>query len=358
MARSPRTARITAAVSSALLLLTAATACGTDSGGSGSSGGTTEKNTGAEGGGSGTFPVTLDHKYGSTTVPSEPKRIVTIGFTDQDALLAVGKVPVASTDWLGAHKGTIGPWAKDELGSGKLPVTLKNTGTGPQVEKIAALKPDLILAVYGGLTKDQYTALSKFAPVVAQPKKYNDWGVPWQEQTKIVGTAVGRPAEAAQAVAATEKKIASLVKPEFKGKTAVIGTPFEGIFVWGSQDTRSRLLTGLGFRLPAGLDKVIGDQFGANISKERTDLLDHDAMVWMVKDVAKDSAELRKDPSYGDLKVVGEGREIYVQESSDYGYAMSFGTVLSLPYVVERLAPQLTAALDGKPETPVRQPAS
>ncbi|QDY79721.1 iron-siderophore ABC transporter substrate-binding protein [Streptomyces qinzhouensis] len=352
MARSPRTARITAAVSSALLLLTAATACGGDSGGS------SAKDTGTGGGGSGTFPVTLTHKFGSTTVPSEPKRIVTIGLTDQDALLAVGKVPVGSTDWLSAHKGTIGPWAKDELGNGKLPVTLKNTGTGPQVEKVAALKPDLILSVYGGLTKEQYTALSKFAPVVAQPKEYNDYGVPWQEQTKRIGAAVGRPAEAAKAVADTEKKIAALAKPEFKGKTAVIGTPFEGMFIWGSQDPRSRLLSGFGFKLPADLDKVIGNQFGASISKERTDLLDQDAVVWMVGDVAKDSAKLRKDPSYGDLKVVKEGREVYVHETSDYGHAMSFGTVLSLPYVVERLAPQLTAALDGKPETPVQQPAS
>ncbi|MGV9316476.1 iron-siderophore ABC transporter substrate-binding protein [Streptomyces sp. NPDC003691] len=354
MARSPRTARITAAVASTLLLVTAATACGGDSGGSG---GSSAKDSGA-GSGSGAFPVTLDHKYGSTTIKSEPKRIVTLGLTDQDAVLAVGKVPVGSMDWLSAHKGTIGPWAKDELGTAELPVTLKNTGTGPQIEKVAALKPDLILSVYGSLTKEQYTALSKFAPVVAQPKKYNDWGVPWQEQTTRIGAAVGRPAEAAKAVAETEKKIAALAKPEFKGKTAVIGTPYEGMFIWGTQDPRSRLLNGLGFQLPAGLDKVIGSQFGASISKERTDLLDNDAIVWMVGDVTKDAAKLRKDPSYGGLKVVKEGREVYVQESGDYGHAMSFGTVLSLPYVVERLAPQLTAALDGKPETAVQQPAS
>ncbi len=137
-----------------------------------------------------------------------------------------------------------------------------------------------------------------------------------------------------------------------------MATPYEGIFVFGSQDPRSRLLTDLGFSLPADLDKVIGDQFGANISKERTDLLDQDAIVWMVGDVTKDAAKLHKDATYKDLKVVSEGREVYVHETSDYGSAVSFGTVLSLRYEIERLVPQLAAAVDGKPATKVEQPAS
>jgi iron complex transport system substrate-binding protein len=35
-------------------------------------------------------PVTIAHKHGSTTIRSEPARIVTVGLTDQDALLALG----------------------------------------------------------------------------------------------------------------------------------------------------------------------------------------------------------------------------------------------------------------------------
>ena len=92
----------------------------------------------------------------------------------------------------------------------------------------------------------------------------------------------------------------------------MMATPYEGMFVFGSQDSRSRILTNLGFKLPAGLDKAIGDKFGANISKERTDLLDQDAIVWIVGDVAKDTAKLHKDASYGDLNVVKQGREVYI----------------------------------------------
>ncbi|MFF3935178.1 iron-siderophore ABC transporter substrate-binding protein [Streptomyces phaeofaciens] len=356
MPRFRRASRTAAALASALVILATAAACGGDDSDSGSS------NAGSEASSSGksAFPVTLTHKFGSTTIKSEPKRIVTVGLTDQDSVLALGTVPVGTTEWLGGYKGAVGPWASDKLGGADAPTVLKDTGTGPQVEKIAALRPDLILSVYGGLTKEQYESLSKFAPVVAQPKEYNDYGVPWQEQTATIGKALGKSAEAAAAVEETEAKIDAAVAehPEFKGKSALMATPYEGIFVFGSQDPRSRLLTDLGFSLPADLDKVIGDQFGANISKERTDLLDRDAIVWMVGDVTKDAAKLHKDATYKDLKVVSEGREVYVHETSDYGSAVSFGTVLSLRYEIERLVPQLAAAVDGEPATKVEQPAS
>ncbi|GAA3291439.1 iron-siderophore ABC transporter substrate-binding protein [Streptomyces cinereospinus] len=355
MFRSRRAPQLAATLTSALLLVTA-TACGGDDSGSDDTGAGAQ----ADASGSSAFPVTVAHKYGSTTIESEPRRIVTVGLTDQDAVLALGEVPVGTTEWLGGYKGAVGPWAADRLGGAEAPTVLTDTGTGPQVEKIAALRPDLILAVYGGLTEEQYASLSKFAPVVAQPKQYNDYGVPWQEQTETIGKALGKPEEAAAAVEETEGRITAAVEehPEFRGRTAVMATPYEGMFVFGSQDPRSHLLTDLGFSLPPDLDKEIGDQFGANISKERTDLLDQDAVVWQVADVTEDAAKLHEDPSYKDLKVVAEGREVYVNETSDYGNALSMGTVLSLRYVVDRLVPQLAAAVDGKAGTTVEQPAS
>ena len=34
--------------------------------------------------------VTIEHKYGSTTVPETVERVVTVGLVEQDALLALG----------------------------------------------------------------------------------------------------------------------------------------------------------------------------------------------------------------------------------------------------------------------------
>lgn len=305
------------------------------------------------------FSATLTHKYGSTTITTKPKRIVTVGLVEQDALLALGIVPVATTEWFGGYPGAIGPWAKPRLGSAPVPQVLKDTGSGPQMEKIAALRPDLILALYSGLTQEQYTTLSKIAPTVAQPKEHIDYGISWQEVTKRVGVAVGETAKADALVKQVEDRFAAVRKehPEFAGQTGLMATVYEGYFVFGSQDPRSRLLAALGFKLPADLDQAIGDKFGANISRERLDLLDTGALIWSVTNVDKDTATLRGDSVYKGLKVVKEGREVFVKEGTDDGNAVSFITVLSLPYVLDALVPRLAAAVDGNPATEVGPPS-
>lgn len=359
MSRATTARRLAGLLVSVLFLVGTAAACGSsgDSGDSGAGGGSPSPGKTTA---SGAFPVTISHKFGSTTVKSEPQRIVTVGLTDQDAVLALGKVPVGTTEWLGGYKGAIGPWAQDKLGGAAVPTVLKDTGTGPQVEKIAALRPDLILAVYSGLTKTQYETLSKFAPVVAQPKEFNDYGVPWQQQTETIGKALGKADEARTLVDGVQAKFdaAKKANPAFAGASAIMATPYEGTFVYGSQDPRSRLLSDLGLKLPADLDKVIGDQFGANISKERTDLLDQGVAVWILPDTTTAVDKLHANKLYGDLNVVKQGREVFIKESGDYGNAVSLSTVLSIPYVLERLVPQLAAAVDGDPATKVEQPAS
>ena len=40
-------------------------------------------------------------KDGATTIPREPTRVVTVGLSDHDYVLALGVVPVGLTDWYG-----------------------------------------------------------------------------------------------------------------------------------------------------------------------------------------------------------------------------------------------------------------
>lgn len=54
------------------------------------------------------FPVTIEHKFGSVTIAEEPQRVVSIGFTEQDPLLAVGVTPVAVRYWYGDEENEIG----------------------------------------------------------------------------------------------------------------------------------------------------------------------------------------------------------------------------------------------------------
>jgi len=52
----------------------------------------------------GAFPVTIEHRYGSTTVPAEPQRVVALGLTDVDPMLALGVKPVGFVDWYGPYE--------------------------------------------------------------------------------------------------------------------------------------------------------------------------------------------------------------------------------------------------------------
>jgi iron complex transport system substrate-binding protein len=322
-------------LAASLLLLTA---CG--------SGSTTPAEAPPQAGGSTAFPVTIEHKYGSTTINAEPKRIVVAGLTEQDALLALGIVPVATTEWLKKYEGAIGPWATAKLGTAPKPTVLIDQGA-PEFEKIAAQRPDVIIGVNSGMTQESYDKLSKIAPTVAQLKGQIDYGVTWQDTTRAVGKIVGKGAEADKLVADNEALLAKARKdnPKFENATAVVATMWEGYFVYGPDDARSRFLSALGFKLPEKLQEAIGDKFGASISRERMDLLDQSILVWLASNVTETRATLDKDPLYAGLAVAKDKRDILIDEASDTGSAVSFITVLSIPYLVEHYVPQLAAAV-------------
>jgi iron complex transport system substrate-binding protein len=299
----------------------------------------------------GAFPATVAHKFGETTIPAEPKRVVTVGLKEQDDCLALGVVPVASTTWFDLDGSpVIGAWAKDALAGAAEPQVLTPTDK-IEFEKVAAATPDLIIAIYSGLTQADYDKLSKIAPTVAQSKDYGDYGVPWDVQATMVGQALGRPAAMAERVAAVKKTVAdaAAANPTFAGASGVVATPYEGVFVYGEQDPRSRLLTELGLTLPADLKKVIGNEFGGNVSAERVDLLDTDLVIWFVE--GENRKEVDKNRAYTSLPVHREGREIFMTPGDKVYEAYSFLTVLSIDYLLQGLLPRMQNALDGDPAT-------
>ncbi len=299
----------------------------------------------------GAYPVTIDHKYGSTTVESARQRIVTVGLKEQDDCVALGVVPVGSTTWFDLGKSKLfGPWATPALAAAPEPKVLTDTD-GIQFEKVAELQPDLIIGIYSGMTKSDYEKLSKLAPTIAPLKEYEEWGVPWDAQATVVGQALGRPQQMTVLVADAKKRVQAVkdANPEFAGKTALAATPWEGVFVYGSQDPRCRLLADLGFSLPADLDKVTKSAWGGDLSDESVELLDVDALVWLVEGNGRKDIEANK--AYTSLAVHKEGREIFTKPGDGVYEAFSLMTVLSIGYLVEELGPRLAAAVDGNPST-------
>jgi iron complex transport system substrate-binding protein len=303
----------------------------------------------------GAFPVTIAHKYGETTLTKAPTRVVCVGLTEQDALLALGIVPVAVTKWFGDAPGYIFSWAKDLLGDAGLPEVLEDTN-GVEVEKVAALSPDLIIGQYSGLTEKDYQLLSKIAPTVAQSGDYADYGAPWDEMALTIGKAVGQDDKMQGIVDGVKQQIkdAAAAHPEFAGKKAMVVTPYEGLFVYGPEDPRSRMLVDLGFEFPTDLFGGSGEEFGTSLSAERTSDLDKiDVAVWL--DLAADPAVQKV---FDQTATAAEGRWFDISsDDGDYYVAHSFVTPLSIPYVLERYVPQLSAAADGDPASAVPEPA-
>ena len=347
-ARSRR-ARLLAGVVAGALAFAACGSSGDDESAASSS--EPEPGTGTPGDGD-AFPVTLEHKYGETTVESEPERVVTVGLTDQDALLALGIVPVATTEWFGEHPGSIFPWAQDELEAldGETPESLGNSDAVNH-EAVAAQRPDLILALYAGLTQEDYDKLSAIAPTVAQPGEHIDYGIPWDQLTRTVGQAVGQADEAEELIdgidAAFEEAVAD--HPGLEGASGLVATPYEGIFVYGPTDPRGQLMTRLGFELPEDLAETTGDEFGGNLSEENAEMLDVDAIVWLD---AQDVEGPLGGPLYASFDVHTEAREVFLDSFADpLGAATSYVSVLSLPFMLDGLVPKLAAAVDGDPAT-------
>jgi iron complex transport system substrate-binding protein len=290
------------------------------------------------------FPVTVVHKYGTTEIPAEPQRVVAIGYTEQDALLAVDVTPIAVRYWYGDETNAIFPWAEDRV-EGDNPIVLNMPFGNLNYEAILALEPDLISAVTAGITQEEYELLSQIAPTVAHPDGYIDFGVPWQVAAQLIGDAVGKSDEAAAAVEEVEGLFADVraQNPQFADKTVAVAYSFGGAYgFYTDQDTRARFFTDLGFVVPDELVEIAGGNFYAEVSTERMDLLDQDLIVMVSLQFVEGGREaLEADPLWSQLEAVQDGRVVYFDLDAEN--ALGFSSPLSLPFALDAALRQLQA---------------
>lgn len=328
-----RSTRILAALLTTAAIIGFSTACGTSQG----------VDTASAAQSNDAFPVTIEHAQGSTTIDAEPQRVVTLGYTDHEPLLALGVEPVGMAEWWGSGMDESWPWTKDYW-KGKTP-TYINSGGDFNFEQIASLAPDLILALYADIDTETYKKLTSIAPTVAQSKDYDPYTTPWTDMTVTAGRALGKEPQARQLITDTENAFATAraAHPEFAGQTATIvnlDTP-EG-YVFSSHDPRGIFLSSLGFTLPPTVDAFVGDQFGDWLPNERYDILEPVDRLIVMADPEGEKA-LAGNTLYQRLPAVKNRNAIVVRYTADppVGAAVSGNTVLSIPYAID----QLTATL-------------
>jgi iron complex transport system substrate-binding protein len=300
----------------------------------------------------GAFPVTIKHTFGSTTVKSEPKRVATLGWSDQDHAAALGVVPVGSTKitYGGNAQGSTDFFdaAVEKLG-GTAPVRYDDSDGIPFAE-VAKVRPDLILATNSGLTQQDYDKLSKIAPVVAYPGQ--PFLTPWRTSLEMVGQALGRTTEAAKVEDRTQSQIdeAKSTYSDLDGKTFMLTylstTDLSTVGIYGSDDTRVAFLRDFGLEdAPSVLSVVKKGTFYGTVSAEKSADLEADVMLAFT-DEGKSVETFAKHPLIGKIPTFAGGH-VYTEDDTVVSEAITNPTPLSIPVVIDAVLPELDKAVRG-----------
>lgn len=291
--------------------------------------------------------VTITHAFGETTIPARPTRVVSAGFTEQDSLLAVGAVPIATTEWWGEQPFAVWPWAQAALGGAQ--PTVLSLADGIDVDQIAALTPDLIVAINAGCDEDTYQRLSAIAPTVPQSGAA-PFFEPWKDQAATIGRAVFAADQMTALIAGVDDGFtaAGAAHPEFKDKKVLLlqgSTYWENSVIAKRPDWRTDFLTQLGFTIPDSLAPFAREHDNRAfipLPEIGPVLDDADVLIWSTES-DEDRAKLLADPNIAALRATRENRNVFT--GKELAGAIAFSSVLSYPVVAEQLPPLLAAAL-------------
>ncbi|HRD63526.1 MAG TPA: ABC transporter substrate-binding protein [Nocardioides sp.] len=292
--------------------------------------------------------MAVTHKYGETTVDEEPVRVVSVGVTEQDILMQLGVVPVGVTEWYGEQPFATWPWAQELLGDAEPEVL--STADGFEMERIAALQPDLIVGTNSGMSKKEYELFSQIAPTIPAVEGSTPYFSPWRDQTVQIAKALGKEAEGQAIVDEIDGRYAEVAAahPEWADMTATFsqGGPYDGLLYVYPPGLSTDFLTDLGFTITTGFESFapeVGSQ--AEISAENVSLIDADVIVF-----ATESADMFDDlqgfGTIGNLAAVAENRAVYTDET--LAGAIYFDTPLAHACILDHLVPTLELAATGE----------
>ncbi|WP_280339874.1 ABC transporter substrate-binding protein [Nocardia neocaledoniensis] len=283
-------------------------------------------------------PVTITHARGETTVNGTPKKIVALGNQWLDTSLALGVVPVGYIDNVSAVSKSTPPWQPESLKS----ATALNT-TGSIAEQVAGLEPDLILADPFIADQKTYDDLSKIAPTL--PALTKDAVTPWQDQVTALGKVLDKESDASAVIKKVDDKITEITtaNPGLKGKTFAstwLASPAQLMVLTDPNDGSAKVFGQLGMTIPANLTSQPANQGRLALSPERVDELTADLLLAGYSPGLDE--KYRQLPGYSDLPSVRKGSVVFLttQEIS----AVNQPSALSVPYILDKLAPAFAAA--------------
>jgi len=197
----------------------------------------------------------VQHARGTTEVPVEPQRVVTLEPLELDTAAAVGVVPVGAA----VASNVVGVPAYLGLDG----VEAVGSVPEPDLQAIAALKPDLILGTEARHSA-LYEQLSSIAPTVFIATQAD----PWRDNAALIGEALGREDETAALLEKVDARCGELADTYgVDGETVQLIRPRDEttLSLYGPVSFAGSLLECVGFTIP---DQDWADGLQADISPE------------------------------------------------------------------------------------------
>ncbi len=212
---------------------------------------------------------TVTHAMGITKITGTPKRVVVLDTGELDSAVALGVKPV------GAVEAIAGDGLPAYLGDAVKGIELVGTIEQPNVEAIAALRPDLILS---SKVRHEaiYDQLARVAPTVFS----EEVGVTWKENFALHARALGQADKAGRLQAEYEDKAgelgAALGEKRADTRVSVVRSVGDEVRIYLKANFLGTILDDAGLPRPKAQDK---DEFSETATPERIPDLDGDLMI-------------------------------------------------------------------------------
>lgn len=240
---------------------------------------------------------TIETAKGSIDVPKDPQRVVVLDTGELDNALALGVEPVGAvtTDVASGFLGYLG----DQTDG----IETLGTINEPNLEKIAAAEPDLILS--SAIRHDSiYDQLSEIAPTVLTETV----GYPWKDNLQMHGEALGKEDEADELMAEYDRKAKSVAADIDNVTTLSLVRFLEGeTRLYSDESFSGVIMDDVGVDVPTiaqGVDTHV------EVSQEKLGVVDADYILtstYGARDTT-DQAEITNSGLWTSLKAVQDGR--------------------------------------------------
>ncbi|MFF4775176.1 ABC transporter substrate-binding protein [Microtetraspora fusca] len=296
------------ALGAGIVLAMAVAACGSSTTATdpGNASGTPEATSAAQAG----YPRVIEHAMGRTEVKAQPKRVVALDQSFVDAVLTLDTEVVGYTQYRSIEE-KLPDYLQPVLANAANAVPV-GTLEAPSLEKIAALKPDLIVSA-----KVRHEALYEKLSAIAPTVFSETTGAIWKDNLRLMGKALGKEDLAEQRINAYETRAAKIgeeIKEKNGGKMPTVsiarfaGEPTVRLYVENSYS--GVVLKDVGFPRPEG-QPTVTDTIMVEISEERIADLDADHIfVSSYQDPSADETKKKftANPLWGKLK--GEKHDV------------------------------------------------